>query len=288
MPAALLLLRGHVFRNGSKSTDPWVQVSTNCHDSTIQREQHQAFLSHLAFAAELRKTHSVTVVLHTYEQVGGCAQVLRTMLGGINQSSGATLNARIVQHDLNQVRGQGSLWRAAFNTPIWASRDSALSMEKNFDVAIVLRADVRLRHGGELAHDLLSSWNDRRHLHARNVTAIFASPFGGNRESLLQLENLRPGQELEPYQRKFHCTSHARLFSPTPWVVDQIHLVPRGLFHLARAFFFGHEATECLRERGFDFRFLTSRCRFHRLAYKRSVSLRLQHNLNECPSACTL
>ena len=75
-------------------------------------------------------------------------------------------------------------------------------------------------------------------------------------EGLETLSPMSHTQAPAEFIRAFLCTEHARLFSPTPWITDQIHLVPRSLFSLAGQVYFGHEALECLQEKGAKYAFL--------------------------------
>lgn len=232
-PAALVLLRGHVFRTGSK-----LQYGVDCRNATILREQREAFASHHHLVTQLSRSYHVTTVLHTYRAGEECHDVLQRMLADVARS------IQIVEHDSNIVQGQGRLWRAAFSNVLFVDN------VRSFGFAIVVRADLLLRDGAALARSLLRGWDgaDR---------AVFIAPSIHSLHGLPPILHTQADDIGTAFLRNIVCTEYARLFSPTPWIADQVHLVPRALFPLARRYFFGHEATECLQEVGGRWFFLS-------------------------------
>ena len=142
-PAALVLLRGHVFRTGSK-----LQYGVDCRNATILREQREAFASYHHLVTQLSRSYHVTTVLHTYLAGEECHDVLHRMLSMLADVSSAR-SIQIVEHDSNIVQGQGRLWRAAFSNVLFVDNVRSVAF------AIVVRADLLLRDGAALARALL-------------------------------------------------------------------------------------------------------------------------------------
>ena len=239
------------------------------------QSQTLAFKSHLELAFRLSQSYSTSMAIHTYDQGELCREALiRAISKGRSTHVTSSTNKRHARmlvrlegssfrlqvdafwHSDKVVRGQGALWRAAFAT-------STRNVDQ--DVVVVVRADLQLQHGYTLARQLLAAWgkDERR--------AVFAYPFAcrfheHGRPSMTaawQSLSLQPYEQgsahLEPFMRWFVCTEFAKLFSPTPSVSDQLHLIPRQLIPLARDYFFGHDMTQCLREHKMRFSFVDAR-----------------------------